>query len=125
MQNDRLVLAQQIAIGDTEQNSITNLTGSTGNGNANGGLHVFELREIVPPLIPSPGQPQALTHNQGNRTARIRHADRRTLQGIAVRLRWNRPAITRTPGQRGSRPRGSAAPESRAANVPGFSNNAT
>jgi len=36
LQNDRLVLAQHFAGGDTEQQCVTDLTGGAGDSNANG-----------------------------------------------------------------------------------------
>jgi hypothetical protein len=62
-------------------------------------------------------------HNR-DRAAGIDDHQRCAFKRVAVGLRHN-PATTLTPGQRGNRPSGSAAPESKAANVPGFSNKAT
>jgi hypothetical protein len=40
LQDHRLVLAQHFARGDAEQQGVTDLAGSAGDGNADGGFHV-------------------------------------------------------------------------------------
>ncbi len=40
IQDDRRILAEQIAIGDAKQNSVADLASGAGHGNAHGGFHL-------------------------------------------------------------------------------------